>query len=82
MNFPSQTYFNDIYHGYRAAMLKKNSLWLLPLYIVVATYFDYEKVRRMMHTTIVSNLLNATFDLTFLKLVYDEYTNSLILQQS
>ena len=82
MNFPSQTYFNDIYHGYRAAMLKKNSLWLLPLYIVVASYFDYEKVRRMMHTAIVSNLLNATFDLTFLKLVYDEYTNSLILQQS
>ena len=61
----------------------------------MATYFDYEKVHRMMHTAIVSNLLNAaaivsnllnaTFDLTFLivpSLAYDEYTNSLILQQS
>ena len=40
--------FNDINHGYRAAILKKNSLWLLPLYMVVATYFYYEKVRRTM----------------------------------
>ena len=37
MNFPSQIFFNDINHGYRAAILKKNSLWLLPLYMVVAT---------------------------------------------
>ena len=34
--------FNDINHGYRAAILKKNYLWLLPLYMVVATYFNYE----------------------------------------
>ena len=26
MNFPSQMYFNDINHGYRAAILKKNSI--------------------------------------------------------
>ena len=40
------------------AILKKNSLWLLPFYMVVATYFYYEKVRRTMRTAIVSNLLN------------------------
>ena len=34
MNFPSQIFFNDINHGYRAAILKKNSLWLLPFYMV------------------------------------------------
>ena len=39
------------------AILKKNSLWLLPFYMVVATYFYYEKVRRTMRTAIVSNLL-------------------------
>ena len=31
--------FNDINHGYGAAILKENSLWLLPFYMVVATYF-------------------------------------------
>ena len=35
--FPSQTFFNDINHGYRAAILKKNYLWLFPFYMVVAT---------------------------------------------
>ena len=57
MNFPSQIFFNDINHGYKAAILKKNSLWLLPFYMVVATYFYYEKLRRTMRTAIVSNLL-------------------------
>ena len=42
--------FNDINHGYRAIILKKNSLWLLPFYMVVATY---EKVRRTTRTAIV-----------------------------
>ena len=31
--------FYDINHGYRAVILKKNSLWLLPFYMVVAIYF-------------------------------------------
>ena len=57
MFISSQIFFNDINHGYRAAILKKNSLWLLPFYMVVATYFYYEKVRRTMRTAIVSNLL-------------------------
>ena len=43
MNFPSHIFFNDINHGYRAVILKKNSLRLLPFYMVVATYFYYEK---------------------------------------
>ena len=55
MNFPSQIFFNNINYAYRAAILQKNSLWLLPIYMVVAAYFYYEKVRR--RTAIVSNLL-------------------------
>ena len=61
MNFLSQIFFNDINHGYRAAILKKISLWLLPFYMVVATYFCYEKVRRKMRTAIVSKLLNCIY---------------------
>ena len=57
MNFPSQMFFNDINHGYRAAILKKSSLWLLPSYMAVATYCYYEKVRRTMRTAVVSYLL-------------------------
>ena len=34
MNFPSQIFFNDINYGYRLVILKKNSVWLLPFYIV------------------------------------------------
>ena len=34
MNFPSHIFFNNINHGYRAAILKKNSLWLLPFYML------------------------------------------------
>ena len=49
--------FNDSNHGYRAAILKKNSclrfiwLWLL--------FFYYEKVRRTMRTATVSYLLKT-----------------------
>ena len=63
MDFPSQIFFNDFNHGYRVVILKKNSLWLLPFYMVVATYFYYEKgctLHRTMHTAIVSNLLKGT----------------------
>ena len=56
MNFPFHIFFNDINHGYRAAILKKNYLWLPPFFIFVATYFYYEKVRRTIRTAIVSNL--------------------------
>ena len=42
MNFPSKIFSNDINHCYRAAILKKNSLWLLPFYMAVATYCYYE----------------------------------------
>ena len=46
--------FNVINHGYRAATLKKNLLWLLLFYTAVGTYFYYEKVYRMMLPAIVS----------------------------
>ena len=49
--------FNDINHGYRAAILKKCSLWVLPPYMVVSTYCYYEKAHRTMHTAIVLSLL-------------------------
>ena len=53
--------FNDINHGYRAALLNKSSLWLLPSYMAVATYCYYEKVRRTMRTTIVSYIFIVFF---------------------
>ena len=53
MNFPSQIFFNDFNHGYRAAVLKKSFLWVLLPYMVVATYCYYEKACRKMHTAIV-----------------------------
>ena len=57
MNFPSKRFFHDINHGYRAAILKKNFLWLLPFYMAVATYCYYAKVRRTIRNAIVSYLL-------------------------
>ena len=59
MNFPSKIFFNDINHDYRAAILKKNSLWLLPFYMAVATYCYYEKVHRTMRNAIVLHLLKS-----------------------
>ena len=50
MNFSSMMFFSDINHGYRAAILKKNPLWLLPFYMAVDTSCYYEKVRRTMRT--------------------------------
>ena len=45
--------FNDIYHDYRAAILTKISLWLLPFYMTLAIYCYYVKVRRVMRTATV-----------------------------
>ena len=39
MVFPSQIFFNDINHGYRAALLKKNFLLLFQFYMAMTTYF-------------------------------------------
>ena len=50
MNFPSQISFNSIDHGYRAAILKRNFMWLLLFYMAVATYYYYEKVGRKVTT--------------------------------
>ena len=49
--------FNDINHGYKAALLKKNYLWLLSFYMDVTSYCYYEKVCRRMNTAVVSYLL-------------------------
>ena len=57
VDFPSQIFFSDISHGYRAAILKKSSLWVLPPYMVVSTYCYYEKAHRTMYTAIVLYLL-------------------------
>ena len=46
MNPSSQIFFNDINHIYRAALLKKDYLRLLPFYMAAASYCYYEKVRR------------------------------------
>ena len=54
MNFLSQIFFNNINHGHRESISKKNSLWPLLFYMAVATY---KKVRRMMRTETVSYIL-------------------------
>ena len=71
--------FNDINHGYRAAILKKKVLLLLLFYMVVVTYYCYEKVRRTMRTVIVSNLFNkkVTFLLENFTFTYLMITNSI-----
>ena len=56
----SFTFFNDINHDYRVALLEKSSLWLLVFYMAVATYFYYEKVHRTKWTAIVSYLLKKS----------------------
>ena len=63
----TQQHHNDIKHAYKEAILKKNSLWLLPFYIAAATYCNHEKVHRMMRIAIASYLLNSNkFELTHL----------------
>ena len=59
MNFPSRIFSNDINPGYRVAVLKKNSLWLLPFYMVVATFFYYEKVSRTIRLQLYQTSLIA-----------------------
>ena len=72
MNSPSQIFFKDINHGYRAVILKKNSLWLVPFYMVVATYFYYEKECRMMCNCIKppQNKLLFSFGKKYLNYIY------------
>ena len=59
LNFPSHIFFNNINHGYRAAILKKKYLWLLPHFMPVAGSSYYEKVHRTMRTSNVSYLLKT-----------------------
>ena len=63
----TQWHHNDINHAYKEAILKKNSLWLLPFDIAAATYCHHEKVHRTMRIAIASYLLNSNkFELTHL----------------
>ena len=57
IKFPSKIFFDNINHGYSVALLKKSSLWVLPSYMVVATYCYYKKDCRTMHIAIVLYLL-------------------------
>ena len=62
----------------KIAKLKKNSLWLLPFYIAVATYCYYEKVCRTMRTAIVSYLLKRKIlKAYFMKSIYIILNNQL-----
>ena len=65
MNFILQMFFNDIDHGYRTAVMKKNSLWLLPFFMAVVTYFYYEKACKTMLTAIISYILK------FIELIFE-----------
>ena len=81
MNFASYIFFNDINHDYRAAILKKNYLWLLSFFMAVATHCCYEKVRRNMRNVIVSYLNNSTYFyfLVFNRLVNKNYNHLILL---
>ena len=59
--FPSQKCFNDINHGYRGAILKKNSWWLLPFYMAVATYCCYEECAERCALQLYCTSLNETY---------------------
>ena len=59
MNFPSQIFSNEINHGYRAAILKKNTFWMLLFYMALATYCYYEKMCRALCAAIISCLLKG-----------------------
>ena len=78
MNFPSQIFFNDINHGYRAAILKKNSLWLLPFYMAVATYLYHEKVRTTMRTAIVPATVSYLLKQGYLRTFELEFTSRFV----
>ena len=43
MDFPLQIFFNDINYSYRAAILKKNVLWLLLFYVVMVLLISIMK---------------------------------------
>ena len=69
MNFLSETFFNDINHGYRATILKKDYLWLLPFYMAVATYFYYkscaERCALQLYHTSLTFRRRKTYDVRF-----------------
>ena len=81
MNFPSQIIFKDINHGYKAALLKKNSLWLLSFYMDVASYCYYEKACRTIKTAIVSYLLKYFYSFSAAELNNIESEDEVFAQE-
>ena len=74
-------FFNDINRGYRATPFKRNSLWLLPFYMAVASYCYYQKVRRTMRTAIVSYLLKYFVSFSATELNNIESENEVCAQE-
>ena len=72
--------FNDVNHGYRAALLKKNALWLVPFYMAVASYCYYQKVRRTMRNAIVSYLLKYFYSFSTAEVNNIENENEVLLR--
>ena len=54
MNFRSHIFINNINHGYKAALFKKNYLWLISFYMDLASYCYYQKMDTTMRTAIAS----------------------------
>ena len=54
MNFRSHIFFNNINHDYKAALFKKNYLWLISFCMDVASYCCYEKMHTTMRTATAS----------------------------
>ena len=72
--------FSDINRGYRAALLKKNYLWLLPFHMAVASHCYYEKMHGTMQTAGVSYLLKYFYSLSDAQLNNIESENEVLFR--
>ena len=62
MNFSSEVLFNDINHGFRATILKKRSLWLLPFFMAVANIAIMKKCAEQCTLQLYHTSLSYIFD--------------------
>ena len=72
--------FSDINRGYRAALLKKNYLWLLPFHMAVASHCYYEKMHGTMQTAGVSYLLKYFYSFSAAQLNNIESENEVLFR--
>ena len=72
--------FSDINRGYRAALLKKNYLWLLPFHMAVASHRYYEKMHGTMQTAGVSYLLKYFYSFSAAQLNNIESENEVLFR--